>query len=79
MLISFKRRRSTAWAKNTKKPTPKLFAQNIDRGSGDDIAFIYYTSGHNRAAQGRQDVPRALISTAQGFIVRYPIEPEGVT
>jgi len=38
------------------KANPKLFAQNIERGSGDDIAFIYYTSGTTGTAQGRQDV-----------------------
>ena len=58
------------------KANPKLFAQNIDRGSGDDIAFIYYTSGTTGLPKGARMSHRALISTAQGFIVRYPIEPE---
>ena len=56
------------------KANPKLFAQNIDRGSGDDIAFIYYTSGTTGLPKGARMSHRALISTAQGFIARYPIE-----
>ena len=38
------------------KANPDLFKQNIDRGTGDDIAVIYYTSGGIRTARGRQDV-----------------------
>ena len=58
------------------KANPNLFEQNIDRGSGDDIAFIYYyTSGTTGLPRGARMSHRALISTAQGFIARFPIAP----
>ena len=59
------------------KANPKLFEQNIDRGIGDDIAFIYYTSGTTGLPKGARMSHRALISTAQGFIARYPITRRG--
>ena len=58
------------------KTRPDLFEQNIDRGTGDDIAFIYYTSGTTGLPKGARMSHRALISTAQGFIARYPIRAE---
>ncbi|MDD5288945.1 MAG: AMP-binding protein [Dehalococcoidales bacterium] len=58
------------------KTHPDLFEQNIDRGNGDDIAFIYYTSGTTGLPKGALMSHRALISTAQGFIARYPIKAD---
>ena len=61
------------------KANPNLFEQNIDRGTGDDIAFIYYTSGTTGLPKGARMSHRALISTAQGFIARYPIRTPRIT
>ncbi len=57
-----------------KKSNPDLFEQNINRGHGDDIAFIYYTSGTTGLPKGVRMSHKALISTAEGFIARYPID-----
>ncbi len=53
---------------------PGLFEQNVDEGSGDDIAFIYYTSGTTGLPKGAMLTHRALINTAQGFTNRYPLD-----
>jgi len=58
------------------KTHPGLFEQNIDKSSGDDIAFIYYTSGTTGLPKGARMSHRALISTAKGFVTRYPIKAE---
>ena len=52
---------------------PSLFEQNIEKGKGDDIAFIYYTSGTTGLPKGAMLTHRALINTARGFISRYPL------
>jgi len=52
---------------------PGLFEQNVDKGKGDDTAFIYYTSGTTGLPKGAILTHRALINTAQGFISRYPL------
>ncbi|HEX74318.1 MAG TPA: long-chain fatty acid--CoA ligase [Dehalococcoidia bacterium] len=52
---------------------PSLFEQNVDKGKGDDTAFIYYTSGTTGLPKGAILTHRALINTAQGFISRYPL------
>jgi len=52
---------------------PGLFEQNVDRGRGDDLAFIYYTSGTTGLPKGARLTHRALITTARGFISRYPL------
>lgn len=55
------------------KRHPNLFEQNVERGKGDDGAFIYYTSGTTGLPKGAMLTHRALIKTAQGFIGRYPL------
>lgn len=52
---------------------PGLFERNVEKGKGDDIAFIYYTSGTTGLPKGALLTHRALITTARGFISRYPL------
>jgi len=56
------------------KTHPGLFEQNVDEGKGEDIAFIYYTSGTTGLPKGATLNHRALITTAQGFVDRYPLD-----
>ncbi|MCX8126622.1 MAG: AMP-binding protein, partial [Dehalococcoidia bacterium] len=55
------------------KAHPGLFERTVDNGRGDDIAFIYYTSGTTGLPKGARLTHRALITTAKGFISRYPL------
>jgi len=55
------------------KTHPSLFEQNIEKGKGDDTAFIYYTSGTTGLPKGAILTHRALINTAKGFVSRYPL------
>jgi len=50
-----------------------LFEENVGKGRGDDIAFIYYTSGTTGLPKGARLTHRALINTARGFLSRYPL------
>jgi long-chain acyl-CoA synthetase len=52
---------------------PGVFKQNVDAGRGDDIAFIYYTSGTTGLPKGAALTHHALITTARGFVDRYPL------
>jgi long-chain acyl-CoA synthetase len=59
--------------KEYEKTHPGLFEQNMEKGRGDDIAFIYYTSGTTGLPKGARLTHRALINTARGFVSRYPL------
>jgi long-chain acyl-CoA synthetase len=50
-----------------------LYEENVESGQGDDVAFIYYTSGTTGLPKGAILTHRALIHTAQGFADRYPM------
>jgi len=52
---------------------PGLFEQNVTKGKGNDLAFIYYTSGTTGLPKGAMLTHQALINTAQAFIDRYPL------
>ncbi len=52
------------------KTHPGLFEQNVEKGKGDDTAFIYYTSGTTGLPKGAILTHRALINTAKGFVSR---------
>jgi len=52
---------------------PHAFELNINRGNGDDVACIYYTSGTTGLPKGAMLTHRALINTARGFVSRYPL------
>ena len=52
---------------------PGLFEQNVDKGHGNDTAFIYYTSGTTGLPKGAKLSHRALINIARGFVDRFPL------
>jgi long-chain acyl-CoA synthetase len=72
MLISF--HEVIELGKEYDKTHPGIFEQNVDSGKGDDIACIYYTSGTTGLPKGAVLTHRALITTARGFINRYPLD-----
>ncbi|MBI4284366.1 MAG: AMP-binding protein [Chloroflexi bacterium] len=52
---------------------PGAFEENVAKGKGDDIAFVYYTSGTTGLPKGAILTHKALITTARGFVDRYPL------
>jgi len=56
------------------KSHPGLFEENLAAGTGDDVACIYYTSGTTGLPKGAILTHRALITTARGFVDRYPMD-----
>ncbi|MFA5309774.1 MAG: AMP-binding protein [Dehalococcoidales bacterium] len=72
MLISFNQ--VIELGKDYEKTHPGLFESNLEAGRGDDVAFIYYTSGTTGLPKGAMMTHRALITTARGFIDRYPMD-----
>jgi len=62
--------------KDYEKAHPDLFEHNVVKGTGNDIAFIYYTSGTTGLPKGAKLTHRALITTAHGFISRYQLDEE---
>ncbi|UCG10395.1 MAG: AMP-binding protein [Dehalococcoidia bacterium] len=50
-----------------------LFEQNVAQGSGENTAFIYYTSGTTGLPKGAILTHQSLITTAKGFTSRYPL------
>ncbi|MFC2065451.1 AMP-binding protein, partial [Chloroflexota bacterium] len=60
--------------KEYEREHPSLFERNLEKGNGDDTAFIYYTSGTTGLPKGAVLTHRALINTARAFIDRYPLK-----
>jgi long-chain acyl-CoA synthetase len=59
--------------KEYEKTYPGLFEENVEKGKPDDVAFIFYTSGTTGLPKGALLTHRALITTAQRFVDRYPL------
>ncbi len=64
----------TRLGREYEKTHPDLFEDSVRRGTGDDPAFIYYTSGTTGLPKGALLTHRALITTARGFTDRYPLD-----
>ncbi|OGO22955.1 MAG: AMP-binding protein [Chloroflexi bacterium RBG_16_50_9] len=58
------------------RANPQQFEENIIKGKGDDVAFLYYTSGTTGLPKGAILTHQALITTAQGFVRRYPLSDD---
>jgi long-chain acyl-CoA synthetase len=55
------------------KTAPGSFEQRVTAQTGDDIAFIYYTSGTTDLPKGAKFTHSALLNSARKFIRRYPM------
>lgn len=55
---------------------PGAFEEVVEAGRGEDVAFIYYTSGTTGLPKGALLSHDALISTARGFLSRYPLNED---
>ncbi len=53
---------------------PGSFEQRVAAQTGDDIAFIYYTSGTTDLPKGAKFTHGALLNSARKFISRYPLD-----
>ncbi len=59
--------------KEYERTHPGLFEELVDKGKGDEPAFIYYTSGTTGLPKGAAITHQALISTAESFLKRFPL------
>ena len=55
------------------KKNPNVFEQNIDKGTAADIAAICYTSGTMEIPGGIILTQKALMSSGQGLLLRFPV------
>jgi long-chain acyl-CoA synthetase len=53
---------------------PVSFEQKLEAQTGDDIAFIYYTSGATDLPKGATFTHGALLNAARKFVSRYPLD-----
>jgi long-chain acyl-CoA synthetase len=53
---------------------PGSFEQKVASQTGDDIAFIYYTSGTTDLPKGAKFAHGALLNSARKFVSRYPMD-----
>ena len=58
------------------KSHPELFEKILENLKPDDTAFIYYTSGTTGQQKAAILTHKALISTASGFVTRYPLDDD---
>ncbi|AII61001.1 MULTISPECIES: AMP-binding protein [Dehalococcoides] len=71
MLVSFKE--VIKLGREYEKANLDLFERLLDTTKPDDIAFVYYTSGTTGLQKGAMLSHRSLITTAKGFVARYPL------
>ncbi len=58
------------------KANAGVFEQNINSGRSDDTAFIFYTLDVKGQPKGAVMTHKALISSAEGLQLRFPVQPE---
>ncbi|MFP3975919.1 MAG: AMP-binding protein [Dehalococcoidia bacterium] len=62
--------------KEYEKEHPGLFEQKVGDGKGEDVAFIYYTSGTTGLPKGAIVTHKSLLTTAKGFVSQYPLNED---